>query len=40
MASKYAPDSFDYYNVLPGQGDYFNPWLFILEKEVSKKVSF
>ncbi len=25
---KYAPDAFDYYNVLPGQGDYFNPTLY------------
>lgn len=25
---KHAPEAFDYYNVLPGQGDYFNPTLY------------
>ena len=33
---KYAPDSFDYYNVLPGQGDYFNPTLYSREGGVKK----
>ena len=37
---KYAPDSFDYYNVLPGQGDYFNPTLYSREGGVKKKFRF
>jgi len=35
---KHAPDAFDYYNVLPGQGDYFNPTLYSSE-ETDKKTS-
>ena len=29
---KHAPDAFDYYNVLPGQGDYFDPTLYSNEE--------
>ena len=35
---KYAPEAFDYYNVLPGQGDYFNPTLYA--KEGGEKTEF
>ncbi|WP_010135279.1 sulfatase family protein [Ochrovirga pacifica] len=35
---KHAPDAFDYYNVLPGQGDYFNPTLYT--KEGGTKTEF
>ncbi|MGY6648302.1 sulfatase family protein [Wenyingzhuangia sp. IMCC45574] len=35
---KHAPEAFDYYNVLPGQGDYFNPTLYT--KEGGTKMEF
>lgn len=34
---KEAPDAFDYYNVLPGQGDYHNPTLYSNEETGEKK---
>ncbi|MEM9930309.1 MAG: sulfatase [Bacteroidota bacterium] len=34
---KHAPDAFDYYNVLPGQGDYFNPTLYASDGGKEKK---
>ncbi len=34
---KDAPDAFDYYNVLPGQGDYHNPTLYSNEETGEKK---
>jgi arylsulfatase A-like enzyme len=34
---KDAPDAFDYYNVLPGQGDYHNPTLYSKENTGEKK---
>lgn len=34
---KHAPDAFDYYNVLPGQGLYFNPVLYNSEGVGEKK---
>lgn len=37
---KYAPESFDYYNVLPGQGDYFNPTLYAKEGGEKKEIKF
>jgi len=37
---KYAPESFDYYNVLPGQGDYFNPTLYAREGGEQKEIKF
>lgn len=37
---KYAPESFDYYNVLPGQGDYINPTLYAREGGEKKEVKF
>lgn len=37
---KYAPESFDYYNVLPGQGDYFNPTLYTREGGEEKEIKF
>ncbi|MFY0625771.1 MAG: sulfatase [Reichenbachiella sp.] len=33
---KHAPEAFDYYNVLPGQGDYFNPTLYSNEEDGKK----
>ncbi|WP_109831794.1 sulfatase family protein [Reichenbachiella versicolor] len=36
---KHAPEAFDYYNVLPGQGDYFDPTLYSSE-EVAEKTLF
>ena len=38
---KDAPDAFDYYNVLPGQGDYHNPTLYSNEETgVKKRIRF
>ncbi len=37
---KYAPESFDYYNLLPGQGDYFNPTLYAREGGEQKEIKF
>lgn len=37
---KYAPEAFDYYNVLPGQGDYFDPVLYSREGEEKKEIRF
>ncbi len=37
---KYAPESFDYYNVLSGQGDYFNPTLYAKEGGEEKEIKF
>lgn len=37
---KHAPESFDYYNVLPGQGDYYNPTLYAKEGGVKKEIKF
>lgn len=37
---KYDPESFDYYNVLPGQGDYFNPTLYAREGGEQKEIKF
>ena len=37
---KHAPESFDYYNVLPGQGDYFNPTLYAREGGEKKEIKF
>ena len=34
---KEAPESFDYYNVLPGQGDYHNPTLYSSEETGEKR---
>ncbi|MGB2128087.1 MAG: sulfatase family protein [Flavicella sp.] len=34
---KEAPEAFDYYNVLPGQGDYHNPTLYSNEETGEKK---
>ncbi|MEM9258018.1 MAG: sulfatase [Bacteroidota bacterium] len=36
---KHAPEAFDYYNVLPGQGDYFNPTLYASDGS-GEKTSF
>ncbi|TYA74607.1 sulfatase family protein [Seonamhaeicola marinus] len=37
---KHAPDAFDYYNVLPGQGDYFNPTLYAKDGGEPKEIRF
>ncbi|MFY0653675.1 MAG: sulfatase [Cyclobacteriaceae bacterium] len=37
---KYAPEAFDYYNVLPGQGDYYDPTLYALEGGEKKEIRF
>lgn len=37
---KLAPEAFDYYNVLPGQGDYFNPTLYARDEGVKKEIRF
>lgn len=37
---KYAPEAFDYYNVLPLQGDYFNPTLYSREGGEQKTIKF
>jgi arylsulfatase A-like enzyme len=37
---KHAPEAFDYYNVLPGQGDYFNPTLYAKEGGEKKEIKF
>ncbi|RKR13272.1 putative sulfatase [Maribacter vaceletii] len=37
---KHAPESFDYYNVLPGQGDYHNPTLYSNEGGEKKEIRF
>lgn len=37
---KHAPEAFDYYNVLPGQGDYFNPTLYARDGGVKKEIRF
>lgn len=37
---KHAPEAFDYYNVLPGQGDYFNPTLYSREGGEKQKIRF
>lgn len=37
---KHAPESFDYYNVLPGQGDYHNPTLYSREGGTKKEIRF
>lgn len=37
---KHAPDAFDYYNVLPGQGDYFNPILYAKEGGTKQEYRF
>ena len=37
---KYAPEAFDYYQVLPGQGDYFDPVLYGREGEEKREFRF
>lgn len=37
---KYAPEAFDYYNVFPGQGDYFDPVLYSREGKEKMKIRF
>ena len=37
---KYAPESFDYYQVLPGQGKYFDPILYGREGTEKKAIKF
>ncbi|TXE13100.1 sulfatase [Seonamhaeicola algicola] len=37
---KHAPEAFDYYNVLPGQGDYFNPTLYSRDGGTKTKIRF
>ncbi|MEW4923922.1 sulfatase [Algibacter sp. 2305UL17-15] len=37
---KHAPEAFDYYNVLPGQGDYFNPTLYAKEGGEKMEIKF
>ncbi len=37
---KHAPESFDYYNVLPGQGDYFDPILYSREGNEKREIRF
>ena len=37
---KYAPEAFDYYQVLPGQGDYFDPILYGREGEEKMEIKF
>jgi len=37
---KNPPDSFDYYNVFPGQGKYINPVLYTKEGKEKKKIRF
>ncbi len=37
---KYAPEAFDYYNVLPGQGNYFNPTLYGREGDKKEEIKF
>lgn len=37
---KHAPEAFDYYNVLPGQGDYFDPILYSREGGEKMKIRF
>ncbi|CAM3357043.1 sulfatase [Zobellia roscoffensis] len=37
---KHAPEAFDYYNVLPGQGDYHNPTLYSNEGGEKKEIRF
>ena len=37
---KHAPEAFDYYNVLPGQGDYHNPTLYSREGGEKKEIRF
>ena len=37
---KHAPEAFDYYNVLPGQGDYFNPTLYARDGDVKTEIRF
>lgn len=37
---KHAPEAFDYYNVLPGQGDYYNPTLYSREGGEKKEIRF
>ena len=37
---KYAPEAFDYYQVLPGQGKYFDPILYSREGEEKRVIKF
>lgn len=37
---KHAPEAFDYYNVLPGQGDYFDPTLYSSEEGEKQEIRF
>lgn len=37
---KHAPEAFNYYNVLPGQGDYFNPTLYAKDEGEKKEIRF
>ncbi|GAB1857011.1 sulfatase [Flavobacteriaceae bacterium MHTCC 0001] len=37
---KHAPEAFTYYNVLPGQGDYFNPTLYSSEGGEPREIRF
>ena len=37
---KYPPESFDYYQVLPGQGSYFDPVLYGREGEEKREIRF
>ena len=37
---KYAPEAFDYYQVLPGQGDYFDPILYGREGAKKMEIKF
>jgi len=37
---KHAPEAFDYYNVLPGQGDYINPTLYAKEGGKEMEIKF
>ena len=36
---KHAPEAFDYYNVLPLQGDYFNPTLYSRDGEEEQEIN-
>lgn len=39
---KHAPEAFDYYNVLPGQGKYYNPELYSRQKDggIKREIKF
>lgn len=37
---KHGPEAFDYYNVLPGQGNYFDPILYSREGQEEREIKF